>query len=559
MTLLAESPSPSPAWALTPRRLWGLPLRAHLAALAVVLLALMPLISTGSSFSADEGAAIIQARSLSRGGGWVVEHPVPEADPAGVAYPLELSERGPLGTAPFGKHPLYALLLAGADRLAGVTGMVLLSIFGTVAAAGLAAGLAARIDADLARPTLWVAGLASPLLFDGYLVIAHTLGGAAAAGAVLAASTAFERRGRLAAVAVMPLIAGAVLLRTEAVFLALGLALAAAVVGARRDRMIAGLVAAGSVIAAGTARLGEGVWIGRILGGTSVGTGAVSPPATSGFLADRWQAFTITWLRPSYGASREVDLLLLVMVAALVLGANAVRRGRPGVGAMAFVAGASAVGAVMLAPSNVVPGLLIACPVVVAGVMLIDRMTINATTARLAAVTSVVFALGVMATQYSTGGSGEWGGRYFALALPLALPVLLMAIRQRGSRPLVAGLVVCSLALSVMAVGSLQTAHRVDAGIIAAVERTAGPGRPVLITTAPRAPRMAWPTFDRQRWLLSKPEDLAALVDRLRAAGIERFAFVARDESDVALLPASVTKETSTVYGGWQIVVFRTS
>ncbi|HEX2119923.1 MAG TPA: hypothetical protein VHF91_12110, partial [Acidimicrobiales bacterium] len=152
MTLLADRPAPAPARRRGLRRLWDAPLGAHVFALGLVLLALVPVIGTGTSFSADEGAAIVQARSLARGDGWVVEHPLPEADPENVHYPLELSTRGPEGTAPFAKHPLYALLLAGADRLAGVTGMVLLSVLGTVAAAGLAGLLAGRIDTGLARP-----------------------------------------------------------------------------------------------------------------------------------------------------------------------------------------------------------------------------------------------------------------------------------------------------------------------------------------------------------------------------------------------------------------------
>ena len=104
------------------------------------------------------------------------------------------SERGATGRA-LAKHPLYPVLLAAADRLGGVTGMVLLSLAGTVAAAGLAAVLARRLDPALVRPDLWMVGLASPLLFDGFLVIAHTLGAALAAAAVLLALRAVERAG----------------------------------------------------------------------------------------------------------------------------------------------------------------------------------------------------------------------------------------------------------------------------------------------------------------------------------------------------------------------------
>ena len=558
MTLLADPPALAPARRRGLRRLWDAPLGAHVFALGLVLLALVPVIGTGTSFSADEGAAIVQARSLSRGGGWVVEHPLPEVDPENVYYPLELSAEGPDGTAPFVKHPLYALLLAGADRVAGVTGMVLLSVLGTVVAAGLAGLLARRIDGGLARPTVWAVGLGSPLLFDGYLVIAHTLGAACAAGAVLAAAVAFERRSRLAAVAVMPWIATAVLFRTEAAFLGLGLAAAAAVVGLRRDRAVAAMVGAGSVLAVLLARQAESVWIVRILGGTATGTGPTNPMPTSGFLADRWDAFTLTWLRPSYDAPPLAELLLVLMLATVLLAAYTVRRGRPGATTIVAVAAGSAVAAVLLAPDNIVPGLLIACPVIVAGLVLAGRDTVGTTTARLAAVTSGVFALAVLATQYPTGGSGEWGGRYFALALPVALPVLVAAIRARGSRPLVAGLVVCSLAMGVMAVGALRSTHRFGADLLAAVDRTApGPGRPVLVTTTARVPRLAWPTFDDQRWLLSKPGDLATLVDRLGDVGIERFTFVARGQADVDLLPPAVVRETSITHRGWQILVLR--
>ena len=134
---------------------------------------------------------------------------MPEVDPDGVNYPLEFSESGPRGWTPFAKHPLYPLLLAGADRVAGVAGMVLLSLAGTVAAAGLAGALARRLDPGLTRPAIWVVGLASPLLFDGFLVIAHTLGAALVASAVLAAVVAIERRRPALALAVVPGVAGA--------------------------------------------------------------------------------------------------------------------------------------------------------------------------------------------------------------------------------------------------------------------------------------------------------------------------------------------------------------
>ena len=182
------------------RRLWGARVGWHLLALAIVLLALVPVVGTSSSFSSDEGAGIIQARSLASGDGWIVRPPMPAVDPEGEWYPLISAEQGTKGFAPLAKHPAYSVLLAAGYRAGGVPAMVALSVLGTVAAAGFAAAIARRLDPVLARPCLWVVGLVSPLFFDSFLVMGHTIGAAFAAGAVLFAIRAVtERRPALAA------------------------------------------------------------------------------------------------------------------------------------------------------------------------------------------------------------------------------------------------------------------------------------------------------------------------------------------------------------------------
>src|SRR5205823_12516208 len=117
------------------RRLLDAPLAAHAVGLVFVLLALLPVVGTASQFSADEGAAVAQAVQLERGEGWTTAHPFPAVDPSGDAYPFELSVRRGDRYAPFAKHPIYPVLLAGAYRVAGRLGMLLLSIAGTVVAA----------------------------------------------------------------------------------------------------------------------------------------------------------------------------------------------------------------------------------------------------------------------------------------------------------------------------------------------------------------------------------------------------------------------------------------
>ena len=550
---------------------------AHAATLAVVLVALLPVVGTGASFSADEGAAIIQARSLARGDGWLVDQPVPEADPDGRHYPLELSARGPAGTAPFAKHPLYALLLAGASRVGGVTAMVLLSLAGTVVAAALAAALGARIDPALARPSLWVVGVGSPLLFDGYLVIAHTLGAALAAGAALCALRAVEQRSRrpVAVGGVFACVLAAALLRSEATLLALALAVAVLALAKGQGRSgLAGFAAAGaSIAAAGAARVLEARWVRHVVGGPPTTTGSFDVTA-DGFSA-RLRGFRLTWLTPSYTGSPAHDLALLAMLALVVAAAVLARRrpaDRGGVLLLAGTAAGAALGALVLDPDALVPGLLVTLPAVAAGVALLRRETFRSPAAALAGGTFAVFALAVLATQYPQGGSGEWGGRYFAVGLPLLVPLALAGLADRrgrvdrvAARGGLAALVACTAAVSVMAVASLGSNHRYTADLMARVERGGEQvgDRPVMVATAGAVPRLAWATFDRQRWLLADADDeddLSHLVAGLRTAGVARFGLVTnRLQRDVARLERAgarvVSRDGRADGGDWQVLV----
>lgn len=551
---------------------WALPVRVHLGVLALVLVALMTVVGTSTSFSADEGAAIIQARSLAGGDGWFVDHPLPEVDPTGANFPLELSQRGAEGWAPFAKHPLYALLLAGADRVGGVTAMVLLSLLGTVAAAGLAAALARRLDPALSRPALWVVGLASPLLFDGYLLIAHSAAAALAAAAVLAAVVAVERRRAAVALGVVPALTACVLLRSEGLFIALALAAVAAVAAVRdRPARTAAAVAALGAAAGGVGGyLLDGWWTARIVGGGGV-AGAAAPAATDagGFLAGRVQGFVVTWLLPGYGGRPLVGLALLIMLLALMLGALSVRT-HPERGRRIVVSGTAAAGAALVAlaagPGTVVPGLLLAFPLAAAGLLLVRRTTLVSTTARLAGGTAGLFALAVVATQYAKGGSGEWGGRYFALAIPIAVPILLLALRQaarrldrRAARSALVALTVCSAVMGVMGVTALRVSHRDVARLVATADRAPAD---VLVTTEGAMPRFAWPTYDRQRWLLARPEGLEDLLRRLREGGYDRVGFVTRDpDRDRPALDRAGARTMdgtpSETVGEWEILVLQ--
>ena len=528
-------------------RAWALPVWAHLLGLATILLLLVPVVGQSQSFIADEGAAMIQVSSLVKGDGWIVEHPFPEVDPEGAWYPVVNAEQGRNGFAPLAKHPAYPLLAAGAARLGGHSGIILLSMLGTLAAAGLAAALARRIDSGLVRPTLWAVGLASPLLFDGFLAMAHTLGAALATAAVLAAVVAIQDRRPAMALWVAPAVAGTVLLRGEAVLFAGALALVAGLLALRRTGPgrpgnPAALVAVATLVAAVGARAVERTWIADITGGAVASAVAGVPAAGDGLVRGRIDGFLVTWLTPGYGGHRLLGVALLVMLGALGWGALQVRR-RPSDAAAillgAATAAAAAVIALAVAPSNVVPGLLLAFPLAAAGIMALRRRLFADAATVVPAATAGVFALVVLATQYANGGTGEWGGRYFALVLPAVVPVLLAALQAEGRslppevrRGVATALVVCSTALSLMAVGALRVNHQGKADLAATIEaagRATGDARPVVVTTWIGGPRLAWPTFDDHRWLFVAPADVPTAAARLRVAGVDRFVFVTMD------------------------------
>ncbi len=173
---------------------------------------------------------------------------------------------------------------------------------------------------------------------------------------------------------------------------------------------------------------------------------------------------------------------------------------------------------------------------------MVSGRTLATPAATLAGATFAVFAVAVIATQYRTGGTGEWGGRYFAVGLPALVPVVLLALRQRGRtlapvarRAGAASLAVCSVALSTMAVASHRQANRDSARLASWVLDASAPAgeRSVVVSTDVVLPRLAWPAFDDRRWLVSAPSQLRGLIGDLRSAGIDRFSLVTSDPAGI--------------------------
>jgi hypothetical protein len=117
--------------------------------------------------------------------------------------------------------------------------------------------------------------------------------------------------------------------------------------------------------------------------------------------------------------------------------------------------------------------------------------------------------------------------------------------------------------MTTMGVSAVRASHQATARLVAAVDRagqTLDAPEPLLVTTEGAMPRFAWPTFDRQRWLLAAPDDLDDLLARLRASGVSRVGFVTRSlDRDRAVLDGAgagvVSIDGSESSRRWHVLV----
>ena len=517
------------------RRMWGAPLWAHVLTLLVVLLVMLPVLDVHWQWSADEGAVLAQAQQLADGGGWRFPVPFPEVDPQGEWFPIHLSERAADGQwVSYAKLPLYPVVVSVLLGSLGLPGVVLLGVAGTLVAAVCAALLVSGSSPGARRSTMWAVGLATPLFFYAYSVIAHSIG-AAVVGLAAVGCQRWCRSGRTPW---LLLVAGAVVVaiavRNEAVLMVAAATFVFCVLAWRRSdrRLFAAALAV--VVPALAMFLVNRVWYSRILDGG----GDLRPPSLgeeAGFLASRWSGLVATTIR-----SGEHNLLLLAALV-LALAAMLIRRR---VASTLVVAGLGVTAMVLtlvsavLQPLGNVPGLLLVTPILVAGLLLVVKDDVKGSPGVGLAVFSV-FALGVLAAQYGVGGAGEWGGRFFAMGLPILVPVAVVALsRTRATTPetgriLVTTIVGMSLILAGLATATLRNAHELTEQVVTTVAEVAARtpagdgGSPVVISTTPAVARLAWRDLPSGRWLLVEEDDLTLPIEqneafrRLNEAGVE--------------------------------------
>lgn len=530
----------APGWT---RSVW-----VHSFVLLGILIALVPIIGLRGQTLNDEGAALAQVQLLNEHHTWFMPNPFPEADPDGSAFPLDRSTQGEHGFAPLIKHPAYPVVLAGADRVGGHFGIVVLGILGTVVAAIAAALLAREIRPELALPTLWITGLFSPLFFDAFIVVAHSIAAAGAGIAALGLVRWLRHRSRLGLVMSVVGIAWVTALRNEG--LLLGIALGGAVVAqallvgrTNRGRRWPTWLIGPAIAVAAAAAFAVDRLVGRVLIPTRLPTTLSATSTTGSYLADRVDAFILTWLLPGYASSPNpiVGPILVVVFAALL--ALQLRRARPDRGlCIVAVVGmwSGAVYWVVFTAVGIVPGVLMAFPLLAVAIVGWKRPRVTDTPVVVLAIAVSLFALAVLATTYRVGGTTEWGSRYLAIGIPLVTPLVALTLerlyrRLPHPRALLAVLAAVPLALApaVVSVTSLRAAHHFSAVRIAGEvadhmhDTTPGDGgKPVVVTDMLYLPRIAWRDLDQARWLAADDERLSELFIGLHRLGIEEFLFI---------------------------------
>jgi hypothetical protein len=404
------------------------------------------------------------------------------------------------------------------------------------------------------------------LFLDGYLVVAHTLAAAFAAGVALAVLRYLDRERRTVMAAIAVVCAGVTgLLRNEGILFAAAVGITLLVVGVRRrDRAVVVLGVLVGAAAEGS-RLADAVLRSHVV---HLGNAAQFGVAAQGsWLGSHVQSTFVTLLLPSYGKFDLGDVLLVIAVAcALVAAVIARRRPDDRSGLMLFGGLAVALLAARLVVTPApVPGLFLACPLLGVALVLSTKRVLTRPNLAVVGTAALVFAGAVLLTQYSGAGGREWGWRYFSLALPIVVPIALILVvdgaariserdRRIAGRLLVA---LCAL-IGVLAFLALREVRRDDRQIVAGIRATylATPaedgGKPVVVTTqAGTVDRFSWEHIDETRWLAVDTDNLALLggfLDRMRELGVGEITFVTanadRDRPIVAAHGDLITQRT---------------
>jgi hypothetical protein len=497
--------------------------RPLLAGLVLLLayVALSAVTDPGGYLGTDTGAKVATLEVMVERDSWRPElgYWAESLDPDGDLHPVyDALPRGDdwvhVTTLPMlvAARPLYEL---GGYRLA-----LLLPMLGAVAAAFAARALATRLGGDPAAGwfAFWLVGLGGPMAVYALDLWEHAPGAACmvAAVAVLAGVVDGDRHPAWGAVA-GALLGTAATMRTEAfvyTMVAVGVAAALLALGRRvREAATTGVAAvAGFAVPWAANGLLEGALNGversdRVASVTSRGLDDLA-------LRGREAATTMLAIRPSDGAE-----LIGVLVVALVVGAVLAAGRRPELVRPLLLATGALHLAVLAGGPDFVPGLLVAAPAAVVGLLAIPAA--GPPSARYVWATAVLALPVVWAFQYTGGARPQWAGRYILVSGLLLVVLGAVRLHRSSSSSLRWGVVALSALVTASGVVWLaERSHSVDDYFAELVERP----EEVIVVRNGFFVREGGAAYVERRWLTAvSDEDLDAAIEVVERSGATTF------------------------------------
>jgi hypothetical protein len=523
----------------------------HVGVLCLVLAFLMILVDVERGvYDADEGALLMQVQILAAQSEWFVPIPTLDIDPGGVFVAVG-SARIVDGTmAPFPFRPALVTMTTELWKLGGILLATVPGLLGLVVAATVAADLARRIDPRARIVTFWVAGLASPLLFQSFALQGHAPAAGFSAAMVWSGIRASEHSGAprlVLGVCAFVAGSGAALLRREVVVLAGAWVIATLLEDVRGRRMRYSLPAI--IALAGTlgGTLGD-----QILARELTGTGLRGAPieGAESVVVDRVMGL-LTMVNPGYEGD-PVAASLLAITSALVLVVTVIRFRSRG-DSVELIVGTTVSAALLLVRLAVgsrymIQGLMPAFPLGVAAILL-SKPSRGETTIRLLRSTTILFVVSIGLTQYRAGGGFEWASRYTTIVVPVAAPVIGVTVVRLAERVSLerrtAILALCSLAAialvpSAMGLIAQRHARQNNAASVAIVEELAVAGNiGLVVSTNPEIPRANPDQLEGDlRWLWIPADYFSLMLPRLEEAGIEEVVLVTKEPDEVRVAAA---------------------
>ncbi|MFV0318606.1 MAG: hypothetical protein ACK5O2_16790 [Microthrixaceae bacterium] len=410
-------------WLVSTKVLW-----ANALILMVVMFALLPIIDNGYIALPDEGLYSAQAQNLANGS-WRSDRPAPDIDDTGQLDSLAPSKTFDTTDIPYANHPLYPLALTLPYKALGKSGQLAVSVISVWASAVFSALLARRFDRRYGLPALWLTALGTPLVFSAYVVMAHSLAAAAAAALVLTVTLAVEDHRFSMIPLTLVSTAALVLVRSEGILVA---AAVGGVVGlmalpwrGRKLDLASGSIAAAVLVTGAGTFLIEQIFVSTLVGTDGRASVVEAAVDRAGPASAAW----ISLLKP-WDSGLEAKVQVLLILVCTVLGALTLRI-RPTFSllplALWALAAAAGVLTALTGPS-LISGLVPAFPLLVVPVLFTTRTDLgNPLFQRLAGVT-VLVTIAIVFTTYADGGATQWGGRFYHVLIPLAVPLVLLGV-----------------------------------------------------------------------------------------------------------------------------------